>query len=90
MDEFLDYEEDEEVIESFPPQRVRQELIEYLLRRYGSLQARDIARVLGCRVKVVRQGLRHLERYGRVKRTRLGRSYVWHPATETTTNFMYL
>lgn len=90
MDEFAGYEEEEEEIEYFSPRKVRQELIEYLLRRYGGLQARDIARALGCQVKVVRQGLRNLERFGRVRRTRLGRSYLWHPATETTTDFMYL
>ena len=94
MEEFPGYIEEEEAadegMEGFSPRSVRQELIEYLLRRYGSLQARDIARALGCQVKVVRQSLRQLEHFGRVKRTRLGRSYVWHPVKEQMTNFMYL
>ena len=94
MEEFPAYMEEEDMgddaMGGFSPQKVRQELIEYLLRRYGSLQARDIARALGCQVKVVRQSLRQLEHFGRVKRTRLGRSYVWHPVKEQMTNFMYL
>lgn len=91
MEEFPEYEEEEEEeVEDFSPEAARYELIEYLLRRYGSLQAKDIARVLSCRVGVVQQSLRELERFGRVKRTKLGRSYIWYPAVETSTGFMYL
>lgn len=91
MEEFPEYEEEEEEeIEEFSPEVARHELIEYLLRRYGSLQAKDIARVLSCRVRVVQQSLKELESFGRVRRTKLGRSYIWHPAVEASTGFMYL
>jgi len=90
MPVYADDDYDDDDMGDFSPQKVRQELIEYLLRRYGSLQARDIARALGCQVKVVRQSLRQLEQFGKVEKTRLGKNYVWHPIKEKTTNFMYL
>ncbi len=90
MPTYIEDVDDDDDMGDFSPQKVRQELIEYLLRRYGSLQARDIARALGCQVKVVRQSLRQLEQFGKVKKTRLGKNYVWHPIQEKTTSFMYL
>jgi hypothetical protein len=34
--------------------------------------------------------LKELERFGRARRTKIGRSYIWHPAVEASTGFMYL
>jgi len=81
------YLEEEEEEEEWPL-NIRYELIEYLLRRYGALQARDIARILGCRMYLVQQVLRQLEHSGRVKRAKIGRSYVYSPKEEFH-GFMY-
>ncbi len=81
------YLEEEEEEEEWPL-NIRYELIEYLLRRYGALQARDIARILGCKMYLVQQVLRQLEHSGRVKRAKIGRSYVYSPKEEFH-GFMY-
>jgi len=82
-------EEEEEEEEEYWPLNIRFELIEYILRRYGSLQAKDIAQILGCRTEEVRRILRELERSGRVRRAKLGKNYVWTPVEEPHLNFMY-
>ena len=61
---------------------IRGEIIEYILRRYGSLKARDIARILGCKVQDVRQILKQLELSGRVRKAKLGRNYTWAPVED--------
>ena len=83
-----EYIEEEEEEEDFWPLSIRYELIEYLLRRYGALQARDIARILGCKMHVVQQVLRQLERSGKVNRAKIGRNFVYSPKEESH-GFMY-
>ncbi len=61
---------------------VRLEVIEYILRRHGVLRAPDIARILEWKVREVNHVLRQLENSGRVRRTKLGRKYVWTPVEE--------
>jgi DNA-binding MarR family transcriptional regulator len=68
---------------------IRLEIIEYILRRYGGLRAKDIARILGCKVYEVNRLLRQLESSGRVKRAKLGRNYVWSPIEEMPVGAMY-
>jgi len=75
-------EEEEEEEEEFWPLTVRYEVIEYILRRYGCLRARDIARILGCGLRDVNRTLRQLERSGRVRRAKLGGAQVWSSAEE--------
>jgi predicted ArsR family transcriptional regulator len=82
-------EEEEEEEEEFWPVTIRAELIEYVLRRYGSLKVRDLSRILGCKLKDVRQVLRQLERSGRVKKAKLGRNYIWASTEEFHCGFMY-
>lgn len=82
-------EEEEEPEEEYWPLTVRAEVIEYILRRYGCLKARDIACILGCRPSDVQHTLRHLERSGRVKKAKLGKSYVWSSMEEFHSNLMY-
>lgn len=90
MPEYIQEEEEEgEEEEEYWPLNIRSEVIEYILRRYGCLQARDIAHILGCRTEDVRQTLRQLERSGRVRRAKLGRNYVWSPVEEPHLNLMY-
>jgi chromosome segregation and condensation protein ScpB len=91
MDELPDYidEEEEEEEEEFWPITIRAELIEYVLRRYGSLKVRDLSRILGCKLQDVRQVLRQLERSGRVKKAKLGRNYIWASTEEFHSGFMY-
>lgn len=90
MDEFPQYieEEEEEVGEDWPSM-VRLEIIEYILRRYGVLRAPDLARILNWKVREVNRVLRQLEGSGRVKRTKLGRSYVWSSLEESHRTPMY-
>jgi predicted ArsR family transcriptional regulator len=88
LPDYIDEEEEEEE-EEFWPITIRAELIEYVLRRYGSLKARDLARILGCKLTDVRQVLRQLERSGRVKKAKLGRNYIWESAEERHSGFMY-
>jgi len=87
ISEYIDEEEDEE--QEFWPMSIRGEIIEYILRRYGSLKARDIARILGCKIQDVSQLLRQLERSGRVRKAKLGRNYMWTPAEDMHSNLMY-
>jgi DNA-binding MarR family transcriptional regulator len=82
-------EEEEEFEEEYWPLTIRAEVIEYILRRCGCLKARDIARILGCKPSDVQQTLKQLERSGRVKKAKLGRSYVWSSMEEFHSNLMY-
>ena len=87
ISEYIDEEEDEE--QEFWPMSIRGEIIEYILRRYGSLKARDIARILGCKIQDVSQLLRQLERSGRVRKAKLGRNYTWAPVEDMHSDLMY-
>lgn len=82
-------EEEEEEPEEYRPLVIRAEIVEYILRKYGCLKARDLARILGCKTKDIHRVLRYLERSGRVKKTKLGRSYVWASIEEFQPNLMY-
>ncbi len=70
-------------------ERARHEIVEFILRRYGVMRSRDIARVLNWRVREVNQVLKTLESWGKVKRTRIGRVQAWCPIEEFLTNCMY-
>ncbi len=85
--EFIEEEEEEEAKDW--PKIVRLEIIEYILHRYGVLRAPDLARVLNWKVREVNHVLRQLEGFGRVKRTKLGRSYVWSSFEEQHLTPMY-
>lgn len=87
MPEYIEEVEEEE--QEFWPMSIRGELIEYILRRYGSLKARDIAHILGCKIQDVRQILRQLERSGRVKKAKLGRNCTWASVEDLQSNLMY-
>jgi len=85
--EFIEEEEEEE--EKDWPRMVRLDVIEYILRRYGILRAPDLARVLDWKVREVNRVLHQLESSGRVKRTKLGRSYAWSSVEEPHLTSMY-
>ena len=90
MQEIPEYvEEVEEEEQEFLPMSIRGEVIEYILRRYGSLKARDIAHILGCKLQDVRQILKQLERSGRVRKAKLGRNCTWVPVEDLHSNLMY-
>jgi DNA-binding MarR family transcriptional regulator len=89
MEEMPIYLEDEEEEEEDWQLKIRHEVIEFVLRRFGLLSASDIARALNWKVGEINHALRELERSGRVKRTRLGRAYVWTHVDEYHTNKMY-
>lgn len=82
-------EEEEEEEEEDWAYRIRHEVIEFILQRYGLLRASDVARALNWKIGDVNRVLRHLESHGRVKRTRLGRTYVWTHIEEHRFNPMY-
>jgi predicted ArsR family transcriptional regulator len=70
-------EEDEEEEESETIDEVRLEIIEFLLRRYGSLTPTDISKILGWKTRQIREFLVKLEHWGRAERIKLGRKQVW-------------
>jgi predicted ArsR family transcriptional regulator len=86
MPEYIDEGEGER---EFLPMSIRGEIVEYILRRYGSLKARDIAHILGCKIQDVRQILRQLERSGRVRKAKLGRNCMWAPVEDLHHDLMY-
>jgi len=88
MPGYIDEEEEEEEDE-FWPMAIRSEVIEYILHRYGSLKARDIAHILGCKLQDVSQVLKQLERSGRVRKAKLGRNCIWAPVQDRHSNLMY-
>ncbi len=88
MEKFPRYIEEEEEEEDTAT-KIKHEVIEFILRRYSLLSAGDMARVLGWKVKEVNQVLKNLENFGRVKRTKIGRSYVWTHVEERHLNPMY-
>lgn len=85
LPEFIEEEEEEEDW----PASVRLEIIEFILRRYGMLRAPDIARILDWKVNEVNRVLTKLERFGRVKRTKLGKKHVWSFVGESHLTPMY-
>ncbi len=89
MEEFPPYLEEEEEGEEDWASKIKHEVIEFILRRYSLLSAPDMARVLGWKVREVNRVLRNLENFGRVKRTKLGRTYVWTHIEEHRLNPMY-
>jgi DNA-binding MarR family transcriptional regulator len=89
MEEMPVYLEDEEEEDEDGALRIRHEVIEFVLRRFGLLSAPDIARALNWKVGEINHALRDLERSGRVRRTRLGKTYVWTHIEEHYSNKMY-
>ncbi len=77
MQNFEDVFEEEEEEEGNWLMTARLEILEYLLRRYGNLRAKDIADILGCKVRSVQPLLKKLEHSGRVKCLKLGKNSVW-------------
>lgn len=75
--------------ESFSPKEVRQDLIMYLLRKYGDLQTKEISKVLGHKPRTIRRALKKLEESGKVKGDKLGRSYIWSPSEEEIDRLIY-
>lgn len=73
--EMLEEEEEEEEEDWITAARL--EILEYLLRRYGNLRAKDLAEILGCKPATIQPLLKRLEGWGRVKCLKVGRSSVW-------------
>ena len=61
----------------FSPEKVRRELILYLLKEYGDLQTKDISKVLGYEERTIRRTLKELKEMGKVKGERLGKGHIW-------------
>lgn len=74
---------------SLSPEEVRRELILFMLRKYGSLQTKEISKVLGHDPRTIRRTLKKLEDSGKVEGDKLGRSYVWAPSDERKEGMMY-
>jgi Mn-dependent DtxR family transcriptional regulator len=91
MREFPPYLEEEEDIvdEEEWLERAKYEIVEFILRRYGVLRAGDIAKILNWKTKEVNSVLRNLESWGRIRRTKLGRTLAWAHLEEHIPNPMY-
>jgi len=82
--EMLEEEEEEEEEDWLTIARL--EVLEYLLRRYGNLRAKDLAQILGCKPATIQPLLKRLEGCGRARCLKVGRSVVWslnEPLSET-------
>ncbi|MEM2877970.1 MAG: hypothetical protein QXG10_00225 [Candidatus Hadarchaeales archaeon] len=88
MEPKMYFDEEEEEDEEWE-NRLRHEVIEFILRRYGIMSANDIARALGWKVVEVTRVLRSLETAGRVKKTKLGKASVWTHMEEYHQDKMY-
>lgn len=91
MEEYPVYiEEDEDEMEGADwSLEVKRAVVEFLLRRFGLLSSADIAKALSWKVSEVNKVLNKLEGSGQVKRTKLGRNYVWVPVEERHVSPMY-
>jgi transcription initiation factor IIE alpha subunit len=84
LEEEEDFPDEEEWLE-----KAKYEVVEFILRRYGILRSRDIARILNWRTREVNSVLRNLESWGRIKRTKLGRTLAWAHMEDQLLNPMY-
>ncbi|MEW6222645.1 MAG: hypothetical protein AB1476_04975 [Candidatus Hadarchaeota archaeon] len=82
-------EEDEEEEGEDWTESVRFEVVDFILRRYGTLRAQDIAKILGWRVRDVNGALQNLEKWGKVKRLKLGKTMAWTALEERGQSSMY-
>ncbi len=73
----MDFKGNGEREESLSPKKIRKELILYLLRKYGNLQTKEVAKIFGLKSQTIRRSLKKLEESGRVKSDKLGNSYIW-------------
>jgi len=89
MEKILAFPEEEEEEDEDWPSKIRHEVIEFVLQRFGLLSASDLAHALKWKVGEVNRTLKELESSGRVKRTKLGRTYVWTHIEEHHFNKMF-
>jgi len=84
MEEYRAYldEDEDEPDEDECSLEIKSCVVEFVLRRFGLFSAADIARALEWKVKEVNTVLKNLEGVGRVKRSKLGKQYVWTPVEE--------
>ncbi|MBS3815448.1 MAG: winged helix-turn-helix transcriptional regulator [Hadesarchaea archaeon] len=68
---------------------IRRDLIVYLIKNYGRLKTKDVARVLGLSTRAVRRNLKELEEMGEIESIQIGRSYIWASTEEESTKHMY-
>ncbi|KXB05707.1 hypothetical protein AKJ49_00295 [candidate division MSBL1 archaeon SCGC-AAA382A03] len=79
----------EENEKDFSPKKVRKELILYLLREYGNLKTKEIAKVLGYEPRTIRRSLKKLRESGKVEADKLGKGYIWSHAKGSERKLMY-
>ncbi len=83
-------DEDEEVEDEMEfLEKARYEIIEYILRKYGILSSKDIAKIMNWKTKEVNLVLKDLESWGRIKRTKMGRIMAWAHIEEHIHNPMF-
>lgn len=85
----MNSEEDRVEKDSLSPQKLREELILYLLRNYGDFQTKEIANILGHEPRTIRKSLKNLEDSGKVESDKLGRGYIWSSSVEEKEGLMY-
>ncbi len=75
--------------DSFSPEKIRRELILYLLQNYGSLRTKEISKILGQKPRTIRRDLSKLRDLGKIEGEKLGKGYVWSPLNEEKDKSMY-
>lgn len=70
-------EEDDEEEEGDWIEDARLSVVEFLLKRYGNLAPSDIAKILGWKVREVKEILVRLEHFGKAERVKVGRRQIW-------------
>jgi predicted transcriptional regulator len=84
LEEDEDFEDEEEWLE-----HAKHEIVDYILRRYGMLKVGDINKILGWKVKEVNYVLKNLESWGRISRTKMGKTQAWVHKEDHFHNKMY-
>lgn len=59
------------------PKKIRQELILYLLSKYGPLRTKELSKILGHSPRTIRRTLKSLEDSGQINGDKLGKDFIW-------------
>ncbi|MEM2889948.1 MAG: hypothetical protein QW358_01180 [Candidatus Hadarchaeum sp.] len=86
---YIEEEEDDFESEEDLTMEIKRSVVEFVVRRFGLYNSADIAKALNWKVREVNQVLKHLECSGRVKREKMGRTFIWTPVEERHISPMY-
>ncbi|MGC8816392.1 MAG: hypothetical protein ACP5PX_01035 [Candidatus Hadarchaeum sp.] len=86
---YLEEDEDDFESEEDLSMEIKRSVVEFVVRRFGLYSSADIAKALNWKVREVNRVLKHLECSGRVKREKIGKTFIWMPVEERHISPMY-